>query len=69
MCCALKAEVILCGRDDFEAEARRLTGGEGVRVGAAFPLERAVDAHSALEGRRTTGKVLLIPPPDGSDVH
>ena len=30
-----------------------------VRVGAEFPLDRAADAHRALEGRRTTGKVLL----------
>lgn len=26
-----------------------------------FPLERAADAHRALEGRETTGKVLLVP--------
>ncbi|MGH7470041.1 MAG: quinone oxidoreductase family protein [Longimicrobiales bacterium] len=30
-----------------------------VRVGAAFPLTRAAEAHRALEGRKTTGKVLL----------
>src|SRR5688572_11870961 len=30
-----------------------------VRVGAEFPLEAVADAHRALEGRRTTGKVLL----------
>ncbi|MGW4793297.1 zinc-binding dehydrogenase [Nonomuraea sp. NPDC004297] len=27
----------------------------------AFPLARAADAHAALESRRTTGKVVLIP--------
>jgi NADPH2:quinone reductase len=32
-----------------------------VRIGAEFPLDRAADAHEALEGRQTTGKVLLIP--------
>ncbi|MEN2983135.1 MAG: quinone oxidoreductase [Thermus sp.] len=32
-----------------------------VRIGAEFPLERAQEAHQALEGRKTTGKVLLIP--------
>ncbi|MHB1223886.1 MAG: quinone oxidoreductase family protein [Gemmatimonadaceae bacterium] len=32
-----------------------------VRVGAEFPLADAAGAHRALEGRRTTGKVLLIP--------
>ena len=30
-----------------------------VRIGAEFPLARADDAHRALEGRKTTGKVLL----------
>lgn len=32
-----------------------------VRVGATHPLAEAADAHRALEGRTTTGKVLLIP--------
>jgi len=32
-----------------------------VRIGARFPLARAADAHRALEGRATTGKVLLMP--------
>ena len=32
-----------------------------VRIGARFPLERAADAHRALEGRATTAKVLLLP--------
>ena len=32
-----------------------------VRVGAEFPLVRAADAHRALAGRKTTGKVLLLP--------
>jgi NADPH2:quinone reductase len=32
-----------------------------VRIGARFPLADAADAHVALEGRATTGKVLLIP--------
>jgi len=32
-----------------------------VRIGATFPLERAADAHRALEGRATTGKVILLP--------
>ena len=30
-----------------------------VRIGAEFPLQHAAAAHDALEGRRTTGKVLL----------
>lgn len=32
-----------------------------VRVGAKFPLTKTADAHRALEGRQTTGKVLLLP--------
>jgi NADPH2:quinone reductase len=30
-----------------------------VRIGARFPLAQAADAHRALEGRATTGKVIL----------
>jgi NADPH2:quinone reductase len=36
-------------------------GSLDVRIGAAYPLEQAADAHRALEGRQTTGKVLLHP--------
>ena len=32
-----------------------------VRVGATYPLEQARQAHEDLQGRRTTGKVLLLP--------
>jgi NADPH2:quinone reductase len=32
-----------------------------VRIGADFPLAEAVEAHRALEARRTTGKVLILP--------
>jgi len=32
-----------------------------VRIGERFTLENAADAHRALQGRKTTGKVLLIP--------
>lgn len=34
-------------------------GRLSVRIGATYPLRDAADAHRALEGRRTTGKVLL----------
>jgi NADPH2:quinone reductase len=34
-------------------------GKLSVRIGARFPLAEAAAAHRALEGRRTTGKVLL----------
>ncbi len=58
---------------DYAATREELTGRAGdlfdavlagtlhVRVGAAFPLADAADAHRALEGRATTGKVLLHP--------
>ncbi|MEY4938931.1 MAG: hypothetical protein RIQ93_666 [Verrucomicrobiota bacterium] len=39
-----------------------VTAGElQVRIGATFPLSAAADAQRALEGRKTTGKVLLLP--------
>ena len=40
-----------------EAAAGRLE----VRIDRTFPLAEAADAHRALEGRQTTGKVLLLP--------
>lgn len=36
-------------------------GALKVRIGATFPLDEATEAHRALEGRRTSGKVLLVP--------
>ncbi|MFJ5955830.1 quinone oxidoreductase family protein [Paenarthrobacter sp. NPDC092416] len=42
----------------FEAAAN---GTLTVRVGASYPLAEAAQAHRDLEGRLTTGKVLLIP--------
>nr|WP_243848758.1 quinone oxidoreductase [Lysinibacter cavernae] len=36
-------------------------GTLSVRIGQTFPLAQAADAHRALEGRKTTGKVLLLP--------
>lgn len=32
-----------------------------LRIGAEFPLAKAAEAHRALEGRETMGKVLLLP--------
>ena len=37
------------------------SGALAVRIGHEFPLTQAAEAHRDLEGRRTTGKVLLIP--------
>ena len=37
------------------------SGRLDVRVGHMFPMREAADAHRAIEGRTTTGKVLLTP--------
>jgi NADPH2:quinone reductase len=42
-----------------ELFAAVLDGALNVRIGARFPLAEAADAQRALEGRATTGKVLL----------
>jgi NADPH2:quinone reductase len=36
-------------------------GALKVRIAAELPLERGAEAHALLEGRKTVGKVLLIP--------
>ncbi len=36
-------------------------GKLNLRIGARFPLAQAAEAHRALQGRLTTGKVLLLP--------
>jgi NADPH2:quinone reductase len=39
-----------------------IAGGElALRIEHEYPLAHAAEAHRALEGRKTTGKVLLIP--------
>jgi NADPH:quinone reductase len=38
-----------------------MTGALKVRVDRTFPLAQAAEAHRALEGRGSTGKLLLIP--------
>jgi NADPH2:quinone reductase len=53
-------------REELELRAGAVLGAIAagalrVRIGARFPLDRAADAHRALEGRGTTGKVLLVP--------
>ena len=47
-------------RGDELFEAVR-TGRLSVRIGARYPLADAAEAHRALEGRATTGKVILVP--------
>jgi NADPH2:quinone reductase len=53
-------------RDELQRRADDLfawmaSGALRLRTEFEFPLEEAAEAHRALEGRRTTGKVLLIP--------
>jgi len=53
-------------RAELELRAGSVLGAVGagqlkVRIGARFPLAQAAAAHRALEGRATTGKVLLVP--------
>jgi NADPH2:quinone reductase len=52
--------------DSLQARAadvlRWIAAGElRLRIGASFPLAEAALAHRALEGRKTTGKTLLLP--------
>ena len=56
----------IASREDLEARAGEVlgwvsSGALDVRIGAEFPLAEARAAHDALEGRKTTGKVLLLP--------
>ncbi|GHO81515.1 NADPH:quinone oxidoreductase [Ktedonobacter sp. SOSP1-85] len=43
------------------ALAEAATGKLRAVIGPTYPLSRAADAHTAIEARQTTGKVLLIP--------
>lgn len=56
----------IADRSELERRADDLyrwmgAGQLDVRVGHTFPLSDAVAAHRAIEGRATTGKVLLLP--------
>ncbi len=55
----------VASREDLERRAADLfswiaDGSLDVRIGQRYPLSAAAQAHSDLEGRRTTGKILLI---------
>jgi NADPH2:quinone reductase len=53
-----RAELLGRARALFDLVA---AGALRVRIGATFPLAEAGAAHQALEARRTSGKVLLLP--------
>jgi len=53
---ATREELLWRARELFDWVAR---GELQVRIGATYPLGEAAEAHRALEGRRTTGKVVL----------
>ncbi len=55
---ATRSELLWRAGELFSAIA---DGTLTVRIGERFRLDEAVHAHRALEGRRTTGKVLLFP--------
>ena len=55
----------IADRESLESRAASVLGDVAagrlrVRIGATWPLAEAAEAHRALEGRRTTGKVLLL---------
>ena len=56
----------IASNEDLRQRARDLfewvaSGRLKLRIEHEYPLKDAADAHKALEGRKTTGKVLLIP--------
>ncbi|MFQ5860549.1 MAG: quinone oxidoreductase [Dehalococcoidia bacterium] len=55
---ATRQELLQRAQDLFDW----ITSGQlKVRISKTFPLAEAVEAHRAMEGRQTTGKVLLLP--------
>jgi NADPH2:quinone reductase len=46
-----------------ELQRRVLDGRLQITLGGTLPLAEASEAHRALEERRTTGKLVLVPPP------
>lgn len=56
----------IASREELEWRSGEILGAVAdgsltINIGARFPLARAGEAHAALAGRATTGKVLLIP--------
>jgi NADPH:quinone reductase len=55
---ATREDLLACVGDLFAVVA---AGAVVIDVNRRFPLDRAADAHRALEGRETTGSTLLVP--------
>ncbi|MCW4353174.1 quinone oxidoreductase [Hoyosella sp. YIM 151337] len=53
-----RAELMWRSEEIFTALA---SGDVRLRIGAEYPLAHAADAHSDLEGRKTTGSIVLVP--------
>ena len=53
-----REDLLACAGDLFAVVAE---GAVVIDVNRRFPLDRAADAHRALEGRETTGSTLLVP--------
>ena len=57
---AREVTLVRAGRPERHHTERALTSGLKPVIGQRFPLERAADAHAAIEARATTGKTLLV---------
>jgi NADPH:quinone reductase len=55
---ATREDLLACANDLFGVVAK---GAVAIDLNQRFPLDRAADAHRALEGRETTGSTLLVP--------
>jgi NADPH2:quinone reductase len=55
---ATREDLLACANDLFDVVG---SGAVKVQINQRFPLEKAADAHRALEGRDTTGSTLLMP--------
>ncbi|MBJ8345367.1 quinone oxidoreductase [Antrihabitans sp. YC2-6] len=53
-----RAELLWRSSEIFAAIAK---GALQIRIGAQYPLEHAAAAHRDLEGRKTTGSIVLVP--------
>jgi NADPH2:quinone reductase len=60
---ATRAELVQRSTDVFEAI---VAGSLDLRIEHTYPLDQARQAHQDLEGRQTTGKLVLLSAPDAA---